>query len=55
MQRGGQALVKVENVSKVCNAVLILSTSSYHAAVRAGYIKNIVTSTEWSEMLSSVA
>ncbi|XP_062225911.1 uncharacterized protein LOC133924410 [Phragmites australis] len=43
MQRGGQALLKVENVSKVCNAVAILSTSSYHAAVRAGYVKNIVT------------
>ncbi|KAK3142310.1 hypothetical protein QOZ80_4BG0344910 [Eleusine coracana subsp. coracana] len=43
MQWGGQALLKVENVSKVCNAVAILSTSSYHAAVRAGYLKNIVT------------
>ncbi|KAF8653877.1 hypothetical protein HU200_062011 [Digitaria exilis] len=43
MQRGGQALLKVENISKVCNAVAILSTSSYHAAVRAGYVKNIVT------------
>ncbi|PNT61291.1 hypothetical protein BRADI_5g13250v3 [Brachypodium distachyon] len=43
MQRGGQSLLKVENVSKVCNAVAILSTNSYHAAVRAGYIKNIVT------------
>ncbi|XP_048557931.1 uncharacterized protein LOC125538701 [Triticum urartu] len=43
MQMGGQALLKVENVSKVCSAVAILSTSSYHAAVRAGYVKNIVT------------
>jgi acyl-CoA synthetase (AMP-forming)/AMP-acid ligase II len=45
MQRGGQALLKVENVSKVCSAVAILSTSSYqyHAAVRAGYVKSIVT------------
>jgi acyl-CoA synthetase (AMP-forming)/AMP-acid ligase II/acyl carrier protein len=43
MQSGGQALLKVENISKVCNAVAILSTSSYHAAVRAGYVKNIVT------------
>ncbi|XP_051217809.1 uncharacterized protein [Lolium perenne] len=43
MQRGGQALLKVENVSKVCSAVAILSTSSYHAAVRAGYVKNMVT------------
>nr|TKW11527.1 hypothetical protein SEVIR_6G237600v2 [Setaria viridis] len=43
MQRGGQALLKVENISKACNAVAILSTSSYHAAVRAGYVKNIVT------------
>uniref|UniRef100_A0A0D3FWZ1 4-coumarate--CoA ligase n=1 Tax=Oryza barthii TaxID=65489 RepID=A0A0D3FWZ1_9ORYZ len=43
MQSGGQALLKVENISKMCNAVAILSTSSYHAAVRAGYIKNIVT------------
>jgi acyl-CoA synthetase (AMP-forming)/AMP-acid ligase II len=43
MQWGGQALLKVENVSKVCSAVAILSTSSYHAAVRAGYVKSIVT------------
>ncbi|WVZ86080.1 hypothetical protein U9M48_032921 [Paspalum notatum var. saurae] len=43
MQRGGQALLKIENISKVCNAVAILSTSSYHVAVRAGYVKNIVT------------
>ncbi|KAK1621122.1 hypothetical protein QYE76_026639 [Lolium multiflorum] len=43
MQRGGQALLKVDNVSKVCSAVAILSTSSYHAAVRAGYVKNILT------------
>ncbi|KAF0890511.1 hypothetical protein E2562_002868 [Oryza meyeriana var. granulata] len=43
MQSGGQVLLKVENISKLCNAVAILSTSSYHAAVRAGYIKNIVT------------
>ncbi|KAL6652550.1 hypothetical protein ACP70R_011475 [Stipagrostis hirtigluma subsp. patula] len=58
MQRGGQALLKVENVSKVCNAVAILSTSSYHAAVRAGYVKSIVTqamtaqkcSTQWPDL-----
>ncbi|GJN27290.1 hypothetical protein PR202_gb15302 [Eleusine coracana subsp. coracana] len=36
MQWGGQALLKVENVSKVCNAVAILSTSSYHAAFTSG-------------------
>ncbi|XP_015691720.2 uncharacterized protein LOC102705529 [Oryza brachyantha] len=43
MQSGGQALLKVENISKMCNAVAILSTTSYHAAVRAGYIKSLVT------------
>lgn len=53
MQRGGQALLKVENVSKVCNAVAILSTSSYHAAVRAGYIKNIVTLAQSAQKCSA--
>ncbi|KAH7674098.1 Catalase mono-functional hem-containing protein [Dioscorea alata] len=42
-QRGGQALLKIENISKACNAVAILSTSSYHAAVRAGFVKQWVT------------
>ncbi|CAD6263388.1 unnamed protein product [Miscanthus lutarioriparius] len=53
MQRGGQALLKVENVSKVCNAVAILSTSSYHAVVRAGYIKNIVTLAKSAQKFSA--
>ncbi|KAJ0965065.1 hypothetical protein J5N97_026203 [Dioscorea zingiberensis] len=43
LQRGGQALLKIENISKTCNAVAILSTSSYHAAVRAGFVKQWVT------------
>uniref|UniRef100_A0A6V7QWC8 4-coumarate--CoA ligase n=1 Tax=Ananas comosus var. bracteatus TaxID=296719 RepID=A0A6V7QWC8_ANACO len=43
LQRGGQALLKIENISKACEAVAILSTSSYHAAVRAGFVKNIVS------------
>ncbi|KAM0942933.1 putative AMP-dependent synthetase/ligase, amine oxidase, phosphopantetheine binding ACP [Dioscorea sansibarensis] len=43
LQRGGQALLKIENISKACNAVAILSTSSYHAAVRAGFVKQWVT------------
>ncbi|XP_072977090.1 uncharacterized protein [Typha angustifolia] len=43
LQRGGQALLKIENISKASNAVAILSTSSYHAAVRAGFVKNVIT------------
>ncbi|KAG9450664.1 hypothetical protein H6P81_010629 [Aristolochia fimbriata] len=42
LQRGGQALLKIENVSKACNAVAILSTLSYHSAVRAGLVKNML-------------
>nr|GMD16398.1 4-coumarate--coa ligase-like 1 [Ipomoea batatas] len=43
MQRGGQALLKIENIAKSCNAVAILSTVSYHAAVRAGSVKNLLS------------
>ncbi|XP_020268051.1 uncharacterized protein LOC109843528 isoform X1 [Asparagus officinalis] len=42
LQRGGQALLKIENISRSCNAVAILSTSSYHAAVRAGFVKSMI-------------
>lgn len=43
LQRGGQALLKIENIAKACNAVAILSTVSYHAAVRAGAVKNLIS------------
>ncbi|XP_077254119.1 uncharacterized protein LOC143893052 [Tasmannia lanceolata] len=46
LQRGGQALLKIENISKSCNAVAILSTVSYHAAVRAGFVKNMLILTK---------
>ncbi|KAL8530629.1 hypothetical protein ACS0TY_007603 [Phlomoides rotata] len=42
LQRGGQALLKIENVAKSCNAVAILSTVGYHSAVRAGFVKNLL-------------
>ncbi|KAH6757202.1 hypothetical protein C2S53_017070 [Perilla frutescens var. hirtella] len=42
LQRGGQALLKIENVAKSCNAVAILSTLGYHSAVRAGLMKNLL-------------
>lgn len=42
LQRGGQALLKIENVAKSCNAVAILSTVGYHTAVRAGMVKNLL-------------
>ncbi|KAL4198207.1 hypothetical protein AMTRI_Chr03g44740 [Amborella trichopoda] len=44
LQRGGQALPKIENVAKSCEAVAILSTASYHAAVRAGSVRNLLVS-----------
>lgn len=43
LQRGGQALLKIENISKSCNAVAILSTLFYHAAVRVGNVKNLIS------------
>ncbi|OWM69222.1 uncharacterized protein LOC116212053 isoform X2 [Punica granatum] len=43
LQRGGQALMKIENVAKVSNAVAILSTVGYHVAVRAGAVKSLIT------------
>ncbi|XP_048140315.1 uncharacterized protein LOC115738225 [Rhodamnia argentea] len=45
LQRGGQALLKIENIAKLCNAVAILSTIGYHAAVRAGSVKNLISFT----------
>ncbi|KAI3869382.1 hypothetical protein MKW92_034984 [Papaver armeniacum] len=46
MQIGGQALIKIENISKSCNAVAILTTLGYHSAVRAGALKNIISLTK---------
>ncbi|XAR62390.1 hypothetical protein NMG60_11017126 [Bertholletia excelsa] len=43
LQRGGQALLKIENIAKSCNAVAILSTVGYHGAVRAGAVKNFIS------------
>ncbi|KAL5566579.1 hypothetical protein UlMin_029743 [Ulmus minor] len=45
LQRGGQALLKIENISKSCQAVAILSTLGYHTAVRAGLVKNLISFT----------
>ncbi|XP_062083961.1 uncharacterized protein LOC133790366 [Humulus lupulus] len=42
MQRGGQALQKIENIAKSCQAVAILSTVGYHSAVRAGLVKSLI-------------
>ncbi|KAF4391721.1 hypothetical protein G4B88_005607 [Cannabis sativa] len=42
MQRGGQALQKIENIAKSCEAVAILSTLGYHSAVRAGLVKSLI-------------
>ncbi|KAI7725940.1 hypothetical protein M8C21_013228 [Ambrosia artemisiifolia] len=43
LQRGGQALLKLENIAKSCNAKAILSTVLYHGAVRAGSVKNLIS------------
>lgn len=45
LQRGGQALLKIENIAKSCKAVAILSTIGYHSAVRAGSVKSIISFT----------
>lgn len=45
LQRGGQTLLKIENIAKSCNAVAILSTVGYHTAVRAGSVKNLISLT----------
>ncbi|KAJ1399879.1 Trimeric LpxA-like superfamily [Sesbania bispinosa] len=45
MQRSGQALMKIENISKSCGIVAILSTVAYHSAVRAGSLKNFISLT----------
>ncbi|KAJ7980735.1 AMP-dependent synthetase/ligase [Quillaja saponaria] len=45
LQRGGQALMKIENIAKSCSTVAILSTISYHTAVRAGAVKNLISLT----------
>lgn len=39
-QRGGQALLHIQNIAKSCNAVAILSTFNYHTSVRATYLKD---------------
>ncbi|KAL2470487.1 4-coumarate--CoA ligase [Abeliophyllum distichum] len=41
-QKGGQALLHVENIAKACNAVAILSTLSYHITVMAASARNMV-------------
>ncbi|KAI7736757.1 hypothetical protein M8C21_012632 [Ambrosia artemisiifolia] len=43
LQRGGQALLKLENIAKSSNAKAILSTVLYHGAVRAGSVKNLIS------------
>ncbi|PON69738.1 L-2-aminoadipate reductase [Parasponia andersonii] len=45
LQRGGQALQKIENIAKSCQAVSILSTFGYHSAVRAGLVKSLLSLT----------
>ncbi|CAD5168058.1 unnamed protein product [Musa acuminata subsp. malaccensis] len=45
LKRGGQALLKIHNISKLCNTVAILSTSSYHRAVRTGFVMNVISLT----------
>nr|XP_011461912.1 PREDICTED: uncharacterized protein LOC105350727 [Fragaria vesca subsp. vesca] len=45
LQRGGQALLKIENIAKSCNAKAILSTISYHWAVQAGSLKSMISLT----------
>ncbi|MED6168809.1 hypothetical protein PIB30_015190 [Stylosanthes scabra] len=45
MQRSGQALTKIENITKSCGIVAILSTVAYHSAVRAGSLKNFISLT----------
>lgn len=43
LQRGGQALLKLENIAKSSNAKAILSTQLFHGAVRAGSVKNLIS------------
>ncbi|XP_050371520.1 uncharacterized protein LOC126789414 [Argentina anserina] len=43
LQRGGQALLKIENIAKSCDAKAILSTISYHWAVQVGSVKNMIS------------
>ena len=45
LQRGGQALLKIENIAKSCNALAILSTIRYHAGVCAGSVKSLISFT----------
>ena len=45
LQIGGQALLKIENISKSCGAVAILSTIVYYSVVRAGLVKNLISLT----------
>ncbi|MED6210728.1 hypothetical protein PIB30_066868 [Stylosanthes scabra] len=43
MQKSGQALLKIENIVKSCGIVAILSTKGYHSAVRAGFVKGLIS------------
>ncbi|KAL1325323.1 hypothetical protein HN51_035400 [Arachis hypogaea] len=43
MQKSGQALVKIDNIAKSCGIVAILSTKGYHSAVRAGFVKGLIS------------
>ncbi|KAL7084478.1 hypothetical protein ACP275_14G225100 [Erythranthe tilingii] len=40
---GQQALLHISNISKACNAVAILSTVSYHIAVKASSARNMLS------------
>ncbi|XP_062017094.1 uncharacterized protein LOC133733480 [Rosa rugosa] len=53
LQRGGQALLKIENIAKSCNAKAILSTISYHWAVQAGSVKNMISLTAKNQKSSA--
>ncbi|KAL0550754.1 hypothetical protein IC582_009815 [Cucumis melo] len=54
LQRGGQALLKIEYIAKSCSAVAILSTLSYHSAVRVGKVKNMIGLTRENGKSSAV-
>ncbi|KAM7273021.1 hypothetical protein ACFE04_027685 [Oxalis oulophora] len=43
LQKGGQALLKIQNIAKSSGVVAILSTVGYHTAVRAGFVKNMIS------------
>ena len=43
MQKGGQALLNIEKIAKSCGIVAVLSTVAYHSAVRAGFVKGLIS------------